>query len=112
MFKKTVKKAVKKPVNRSRPYLQSVTQLFHGIEVMACDDACEAAQAIAGHRYLSDEAPRLPLEACTKLRGCQCVYRHYRDRRTDVRRESDVGLPVRDVPQELRVRAGGRRITD
>ncbi len=108
MFKKSVRKAVK----RSRPHLKSVTQLFHGIEVIPCDAACDAARKVAGHRYLSDEAPRLPMEACNNPQGCQCVYRHFRDRRTDVRRESDVGLPVRDVPQELRLRAGGRRITD
>lgn len=108
MFKKSARKAIKK----SRPHLKTVTQLFHGIEVIACADACEAARNIAGHRYLSDEAPRLPMEACTNPLGCKCVYRHYRDRRTDVRRESDVGLPVRDVPHELRRRAGGRRITD
>jgi hypothetical protein len=104
MFKKAAKK--------SRPYVKSVTQLFHGIEVVPGAEACQAARAILGHRYLSDEAPRLPLESCSKPRVCRCVYRHYRDRRTDIRRESDVGLPVRDVPQEQRLRAGGRRITD
>ncbi len=97
---------------KGRPPLKSITQLFHGIEVIAYDQACEAARMLAGRRFLSEEAPRLPLEQCSKTRDCRCVYRHFRDRRTEARREADLGLPVRVYAHERRSRAAGRRITD
>ncbi len=96
---------------RKQPEVSSLTHLFHGIAVEPGAHACPAARRIAGIRYLSDEAPRLPLEACNRLDGCRCVYRHFSDRRTDVRRDTDMGLPPRPVRHEQRASAG-RRITD
>jgi len=91
--------------------VRNLTHLFHGIAIEAGDGACEKAQFLAGHRFLSDEAPRLPLDDCTKVHECTCVYRHFKDRRTDVRRDSDLGLPLRDIPNEKRYGIG-RRVTD
>ena len=67
--------------------------------------------AAAGRRYLSEDAPVLPLAGCTNRRGCKCVYEHFEDRRTDVRREADVGLPTRWYAPDKRKRRG-RRVTD
>jgi len=89
----------------------SLTHLYHGIGITAGDTACAAVEAIAQQRFLSEDAPRLPLEQCANPGDCVCRYKHFSDRRTDPRRESDVGLPQADHPQEKR-QSGGRRITD
>ena len=85
--------------------------LFHGIAIEPGSRACEAVRHVAGRRYLSEDAPRLPLDECQCVQDCRCVYRHFSDRRTDVRRDVDMGLPYRHVPGDKRAGAG-RRITD
>lgn len=85
--------------------------IFHGIAIEPGNRACEAVRQLAGKRYLSEEAPRLPLDECQCVHGCRCVYRHFSDRRTDVRRDVDMGLPYRHVPGDKRA-GSGRRITD
>lgn len=94
-----------------QPTVRALKHLFHGIAIEAGPACCEAARCVAGIRYLSDEAPRLPLESCTNSERCQCVYRHFSDRRTEVRRDTDAGLPPRPVLREKR-NGTGRRITD
>jgi hypothetical protein len=93
------------------PPVKSLNHLFHGIAIEPGESSCEAVKALEPVRFLSDEAPRLPLEACTIRPSCRCVYRHYADRRTEVRREADLGLPPRMVNRDQRSGAG-RRITD
>jgi hypothetical protein len=90
---------------------QGVRNLFHGVEIRTSEDCCHAAAAIEGQRFLSDEAPLLPLEDCDRRASCRCRYRHFADRRTEPRRESDLGLPLRPHPQDKRS-GRGRRITD
>lgn len=53
---------------------------FHAVTLRPCLDACEAVQAIAGQRFLSSEAPALPLAGCDQQR-CDCTYGHSSDRR-------------------------------
>jgi hypothetical protein len=75
------------------------------------DCECSAAQSHANERFLSEDAPRLPLDECNDPGRCRCTYHHFDDRRTALRRESDMGMPVRDPP--VNQRGGvGRRITD
>ena len=107
MFKRTRSKD--KITNR--PPASKVTHLYQGIEIAIGSSPCEAARTGVGKRYLSDEAPLLPLEGCSDPRGCDCRYKHFVDRRTDARRDSDSGLPQRTHNDEKR-RQAGRRITD
>jgi hypothetical protein len=87
--------------------------LFHGVEVVpGRGSSCARVRELTGQRFLSEEAPLLPLEGCATPDRCTCVYRHYEDRRTDKRRDSDLGLPERPVPDERRAAHRGRRITD
>jgi hypothetical protein len=90
---------------------QGVRNLFHGVEITTPQDCCPAAAAIRGQRFLSEEAPLLPLEDCDRRMSCRCRYRHFVDRRTEARRDSDLGLPSRPYPQDKRT-GRGRRITD
>jgi hypothetical protein len=58
-----------------------ITNTWHAVSIRPCAAACEAAQAIAGKRFLSSEGPpQLPLTGCTASE-CTCLYRHHADRR-------------------------------
>jgi hypothetical protein len=48
-------------------------------------NACEAVKKLEGKRFLSKEAPRLPLPDCG-AEHCRCRYVHFKDRRGDDRR--------------------------
>ena len=86
--------------------------MFHGVSIETGEDfECSAVQAHRNIRFLSEDALPLPLDDCSDLRQCRCTYHHFDDRRTAPRRESDMGMPVRDP--SVNQRAGvGRRITD
>lgn len=101
----------KRKTENKRDPLGTRGNIFHGIAVEPGSRACQAVRQLAGKRYLSEEAPRLPLDECQCVQDCRCVYRHFSDRRTDVRRDADMGLPYRHVPGDKRAGAG-RRITD
>ena len=89
-----------------------VRKLFHGVALRSrAANPCCAVAELEGERYLSEEAPLLPLASCDNPQGCKCVYEHFDERRDGLRREADIGLPVR--VQNAEKRAGrGRRITD
>lgn len=101
----------KRRTGRKRARVSTLSHLFHGIAIEPGDDACAAAQRLSEQRFLSEEAPILPLQSCTCVENCRCVYRHFSDRRTEVRRDADMGLPERHIPAEKRAGAG-RRVTD
>ena len=101
----------RRKTDEKRAPVSTLSNIFHGIAVEPGDEACEAVRRLAGRRFLSEDAPRLPLDECQCVEGCRCVYRHYSDRRTEVRRDADMGLPYRHVPGDKRLGVG-RRITD
>ena len=88
---------------------------YRGVQVTASTDACcEAAKAISGKRFLSDNVPMLPLDDCD-ANNCQCTYKLYDDRRTDCRRASDLGSDIATQLSENSHRnseLAGRRIDD
>jgi hypothetical protein len=53
---------------------------FHCVAVAPGNQDCDARQAIDGKRFLSADAPPLPLPGCQQAH-CQCHYEHYEDRR-------------------------------
>jgi len=55
-------------------------------------EACPAAHALKGQRFLSNEAPLLPLPDCSNAPGCRCKYQHWDDRRQEDRRASFNGI--------------------
>ena len=98
--------------SRSKTPIRTARKLFHGVSIHADGlGACEAARSLEKVRFLADEAPMLPLSDCSNPAGCRCKYQHYDDRRTEARRESDVGLPMKDHPNDARTGVG-RRVTD
>ena len=102
----------KRKVAARRPPGGAVRHLFHGVAIKPAEACqCKAVTELDGRRFLSDEAPSLPLPGCDHPHACRCVYEHFNDRRTLVRREMDSGLPPRELPSDRRFHAP-RRITD
>ncbi len=87
-------------------------QPWHAVVIAASAGACAAAQACKGKRFLSSEAPMLPLAGCD-ARRCDCKYRHYDDRRGGPRRQEEkASAPVTARSQVNRRGKRGRRSTD
>jgi hypothetical protein len=62
---------------------------WHAVCIKPKGIACEAVQAYRAARFLSHEAPRLPLPDCTVSDTCACVYKHHADRRAQPRRQAE-----------------------
>ncbi len=94
-----------------RPRVRAKRSVFRGVSIDSRHQVCSAVAELHSKRFLTDEAPSLPLDRCPHPLSCQCVYKHFGDRRTGLRRGSDEGLPIREFPNELRFGVG-RRVTD
>jgi hypothetical protein len=91
-----------KTLQRSTPW--------HAVSVVTGRWCCDAARGIIGTRFLSREAPRLPLANCSGPDGCSCSYRHHMDRRAAPRRKDEaMGMRrVAPVPNDRRGDRGRR----
>jgi len=80
---------------RSRPQRKSMaadrkpvpSSEFHAVAIKFSDNACDAAKVLESKRFLSNEAPRLPLPECQLLK-CNCRFVHFKDRRARSNRRS------------------------
>jgi len=96
--------------DRSRRY--TLTNPYHAVSIQIGYGACQEARDCAGKRFLSAEAPTLPLGGCDAA-SCRCRYVHHDDRREGPRRESDVMRRTNHFwGGNERRRSGGRRVTD
>lgn len=104
----------KQPVNKKSKKLAK-HNAFHCVETHHPSKCCQAIKALHGKRFLSSEAPTLPIQGCDQAH-CECDYVHHDDRRCEIRR-TDIGLQHAMYGQsgEVEHRAGahnGRRETD
>lgn len=76
------------PVKVTRNKPRHHEQHFYGAYVQVGINACEAAKAIADHRFLADEAPHFPLPDCDRDE-CRCMLRPQDDRRAGYDRRGD-----------------------
>ena len=82
------------PTNTPAGQQEKSKDEYRGVEVISQNgQCCQAAQTIAGQRFHSHDVPMLPLKDCDAAE-CQCTYRRFDDRRTDMRRASDVGYSM------------------
>ena len=63
---------------------------YHAVSIKFDANACDAARALEGRRFLSAAAPRLPLPDCDVLE-CRCRFVHHQDRRAGTDRRSPFG---------------------
>jgi hypothetical protein len=85
---------------------------YHAVSIVSGSKGCDAAKAQLGRRYLSREAPRLPLADCGNPE-CRCHYAHHDDRRALPRRVADgrdagPAAPYKGPERRLRSSAGRR----
>jgi hypothetical protein len=94
------------------PGVESEDSAYAAVSVSCGESACCRAEAIAGIRFLIDEAPRLPMPDCT-AETCTCRYFHFRDRRSFLsNRRSGTGLervPPKALFEQDRRRGPNRR---
>ena len=65
----------------------SHTGKYHSVAIKYAENACDAAKAMTGRRFLATAAPRLPLPECDYSK-CTCAFAHYDDRRSGGERRS------------------------
>ena len=93
--------------------VQKTARTYHAVSIVPCPRACAAARALEERRFLSREAPVLPLRKCDRAK-CECRYEHYDDRRKGPRRARELGVSVDgyDGPEHRLKGKRGRRSTD
>ncbi|MDJ0750280.1 MAG: hypothetical protein QNJ11_12400 [Woeseiaceae bacterium] len=74
------------PPSRTDPSLTA----FHAVSIKFDVNACNAAKAMTGRRFLASAAPSLPLPDCDVLE-CRCRFAHHDDRRSGSDRRSPFG---------------------
>lgn len=73
---------------------------------------CAAVQALHRKRFLSTQAPQIPVAGCNN-KGCECRYVYHTERRDEPRRDEDFGLArYQPVENDRRHRSIGRRKDD
>jgi hypothetical protein len=92
-----------------KPSTRKPSHRWHAVTIVAPSRACEAALACKGKRFLSSEAPRLPLAQCDANR-CDCKYRHFPDRRAGPRRAEETGAPEKRTQSNRREKRGRRSV--
>jgi hypothetical protein len=86
---------------------------WHAVSIVSGPASCRAAQELRAIRFLSGEAPPLPLPGCRAGKECSCVYKHHEDRRAKSRRAEEVTGYRRPNPtSEERRKLRDRRSTD
>jgi hypothetical protein len=86
---------------------------FHAVTIVTGLRACQPARELRDQRFLSREAPPLPLKNCGSPQ-CECRYEHFDDRRKGNRRAHDLGVSIDgyDGAEQRQKPKRGRRETD
>jgi hypothetical protein len=102
------------PILGMRPprYLVGMAEKWHAVSIVGTPSSCHPARELRGIRFLSAEAPRLPLPTCRAGSLCPCAYKHYDDRRGQPRRAEDLSGFRRPIVSGERRQQRGRRSTD
>jgi hypothetical protein len=90
-----------------------ITNPYHAVSIKAGPSCRQTQLQYGGRRFLSAEAPLLPLPTCD-VSACKCQYVHHDDRRADSdRRLRDVWSTNGKLAEGGdRRRLHGRRVTD
>jgi hypothetical protein len=101
----------KEPVGKPTKSGKQPRNRWHAVAILPGAGCCKAAESARGRRFLSTEAPLLPLRACD-VGACTCKYRHHEDRRGTPRRSEEAGGSQRSRAPTERRSNRGRRETD
>jgi hypothetical protein len=81
---------------------------YHCVELRYRSDACDAVKLIGAKRFLSGEAPEVPVPGCNAAK-CACRYVHHEDRRQGDRRSPVAYQPPASAGGERRIKRDRRR---
>jgi hypothetical protein len=73
--------------------VKKISAAHHAVSIVPGYRCCHEARELAGTRFLSREAPALPLKNCGSD-NCSCRYEHHEDRRGGPRRARDMGVAI------------------
>jgi len=76
----------KKNSRKSSASSTTASNPYHCVELKIPYNACEAVEKFHGKRFLSAQAPQLPLPDCDQQ--CNCKFKHHNDRRVEDRRDA------------------------
>lgn len=98
-------------INRvERASSPKVAHPFRAVVIHSTEGCCDAAHRNSNQKFLALHAPQLPLGTCDRPQNCRCRYKHLTDRRQDMRRDEDHGLPGQPYyGQNRRYRKNRRR---
>ena len=97
---------------RSTEESKTPARPFQAISIFRGVRACEMARKFSEHRFLTRDAPSLPLSGCTLPESCECRYIRHKDRRAEARRLVDFGTSARVYDGRERRFTRGRRASD
>jgi hypothetical protein len=100
LFAKISEARAPSPVAKSKAVKK---EAWHSVSITRGRQACAAVLQLNGRKWLSAEAPQLPIQGCDKQ--CDCRYRHHADRRSADRRETG-GLISAPPPKAGERRSG------
>ena len=101
------KKALRKGTQKNTAAKTKASR-FHCVEIKTSYDACEAVLKLHGKRFLSADAPMLPVAECDQ--PCKCTFKHYEDRRQDERRDAFDSRGIHFSGEKNRRLGGDRRL--
>ncbi len=88
---------------------QTSVRRWHAVSVKPGPGACDVADTGRDRRWLSREAPLLPLPGCSRPESCRCTYQHHEDRRSLDRRAGDIDAFARPAKVASERRTGKTR---
>ncbi len=75
-------KAKSSPTPKPSSTASSRKKDFGAVSIQIGSHACSAAKYLKGKKFLSSQAPALPLSKCD-IGDCRCKYRYHKDRRSE-----------------------------
>ena len=112
LFGKAANQPAKKPLPTAKHEPSKTGGDFRAVTLVPGSKRCMAAKADPGKRYLSREAPRLPLVGCTMSAACTCKFQKHADVRDGDRRAFGSAEISRWLSAPERRQFGGRRPID
>ncbi len=102
------------PTGARKPELVRHVGRWHAVSIETVAGCCNYARALRESRFLSAEAPVLPLPNCPTRDRCRCLYKHHEDRRGQLRRREEItGLRANvRIVEERRVERDRRKSDD
>lgn len=88
MIKQLKPGSVQRPMERDQ---NTSDPQHHAVSLRLSANACDAAKALIGKRFIATQAPIFPIAGCD-VASCSCGYLHHADRRDAPRRDLNVGM--------------------